>query len=147
MAPGNRAIEMLAAFYAEREKERMGLGADTIEAFTEGPYRRAEQMRVVDREKIEAIVKLRKCGVPSAYLYFVANLLPRMDVFEACAAGTITAEESGLRSGSRNAQWRLGAPQPARRLEGARRLSSSEQGSHGSRGGFPPGGGQGRGSA
>jgi hypothetical protein len=95
MAPGNRAIEMLAAFYAEREKERMGLGADTIEAFTEGPYRRAEQMRVVDREKIEAIVKLRKCGVPSAYLYFVANLLPRMDVFEACAAGTITAEEGG----------------------------------------------------
>lgn len=75
------------------EEEHMGLGADTIEALAGGPYREAERVRVLDRNRIQAIIALRRSDVPSSAIYWVAVTCGQLDVFEAVAEGHITSEE------------------------------------------------------
>lgn len=73
----------------------MGLGADTIQAFVDGPYRRAEEMRMRDLSRIRAVVDLRRAGVPDFALHFVASACGSVDVFEAVAHNDITPEDGG----------------------------------------------------
>lgn len=73
----------------------MGLGAETIEVFAEGPYRRAEEMRLRDLRRIQALVELSRCGVPESALWWVANACGTHDVFEAVAEREITVAEGG----------------------------------------------------
>ncbi len=71
----------------------MGLGADTIQALAEGPYRRAAEMRLRDLDRIRAVVELRKSGVPDRELHSVVVGCGQLDVFEAVAQQKITSEE------------------------------------------------------
>jgi len=73
----------------------MGLGAETIQAFIDGPYRRAEEMRVQDKRRIDAIVELHRTGMPDRVLHEAAMACGQMDVFEAVRDGGITPEEGG----------------------------------------------------
>lgn len=70
----------------------MGLGADTIEALAEAPYRRAAEMLSPRGERIRTLYELRKLGVPTPALYQAVRHCGQFDVFEAVARGEITSE-------------------------------------------------------
>lgn len=71
----------------------MGIGADTIEALAEGPYRRRQEMRAVAERRIKVLVELHRLGVRDSSASLLALDWAPLDAFEAVASAAITSEE------------------------------------------------------